>query len=297
MIKYQRLTFFLILVSITLGTSAQVAKKSPLLKLSNVYGYLNFQQIVAPAVTLEDFREMAPNSEILNRNYSEYEESMERRHAGNGGFDLMVGLNLRNKKDDGYSQRWKLRAGVGYSVGVVLHSSLKDEKYQLYDTINFEGTDYFVDSVTLRYTDVRLNSDYLRLQFSAITYTDRNARWALYGGLGLYASYAYNNAIEIEYKETNTVNGLPYGHPLYDLAQRNTETRSTLEAEELKPEIGGALYAPLGLDFRVGSTSEFWRKVHFFFEVQLGVDVSQINSLGTYVRPFGTTGVGFRITS
>ncbi len=279
-----------------MGTAQSVVEEVPKFQLSNAYMYLNFPQIEAPRIVLSDYRALAPNSKILAADFSDFEEIRRRNHAGNGGFDLMVGVKVRNKDQSGYRENLKIRVGVGYSVGVVFESELRDDKFKPYDTIpsSINGDPVYLDSARSENVGLRFTSDFIRLHLSIIMYTDEDARVSLYGGLGFYGSYGYYNTLTVSHSLENYVIGAD-SQELVRYYERNKERSSTLEVFEGESSFGAALYAPLGFDFRVSMTHSFWQRVHLFFEVQPGIDVSKISSFGVRARPFATTGLGLRV--
>ncbi len=253
----------------------------------------------APA-TIMDFNELAAGSSILARDFSGFQRSDFSSTNGAGGFEVMLGLGLRNKEKTGFRQSAQLRVGVGYSSLSSLGADYFQDERKPYDTLvsSQTGNSVFVDSVTHRNLSLNYNTDNVRLDVSMIFRTTGVSRWSVYGGVGVRANYSFNGYTSVNYhvqkgteQERQDFNGY-YGYGLdFEDSQNENEVFRSNESS-----FGGAVYVPLGVDVRFGKTSDFWTKIHLFGEVRPGLDFSNIPTYGSVTQGFLQFGLGLRVT-
>jgi hypothetical protein len=254
----------------------------------------------ATPATLNDFNELAEGSMLLARDYSGFNRSDFGATNGAGGFEVMLGMGLRNKDKSGYRQSAQLRVGVGYSSVSSLSANYHQDERKPYDTLvsSQTGNSVFVDSVTHRNLSLNYNTDNVRLDVSMIFRTTGVSRWSLYGGVGVRANYSFNGYTSVNYyeqkgteQERQDFNGYyGYGLDFEDSQSENEVFRSN------ESSFGGAVYVPLGVDVRFGKTSDFWTKIHLFGEVRPGLDFSNIPTYGSVTQGFLQFGLGLRVT-
>ncbi|MGB0807307.1 MAG: hypothetical protein ACPGRC_11500 [Salibacteraceae bacterium] len=54
-------------------------------------------------------------------------------------------------------------------------------------------------------------------------------------------------------------------------------------------------YIPLGLDFRIANKSEFWQRVHLFYEMRPSLEMISIPELSTYTTVAWQHGFGIKV--
>ncbi len=293
--------FFLfgLLSFISFALSAQQSKV-PAFKIQDFSVLPSGQMYNATPATILDFTDLTPGSAILARDYSGFEYSEYGTTNGAGGFEVMLGLGLRNQEKTGYRQNSQLRVGLGYSSLSSLNASYYQNERKPYDTLvsSQTGNSVFVDSVINRNLNMQYNTDNLRLDVSMIFRTAGTSRWSLYGGVGVRANYSFNGYTSVNYyvqrgteQERQDYKGY-YGYGAdYEMGENENEIFKSNASS-----FGGAVYVPLGADVRFGKTSEFWRKIHLFGELRPGIDFSNIPDYGSVTQGFLQFGVGVRVT-
>jgi hypothetical protein len=85
-------------------------------------------------------------------------------------------------------------------------------------------------------------------------------------------------------------------NPSYGLfGNGNLEVEAQQELYSLKTVIGGSVYLPAGVDFRIGKRREFWKPVHLFYEIRPQVLYTNIPELGSSLRGGIQQGFGIRV--
>lgn len=276
----------LLLAAGTLAMAQGGKSEVSFLKVSDFSIYLSGQGFKVPSTSLSQARVLAPASDLLNRDYSDF-NSHGYTAAGFGSFEAMLSFRIRNKEKSGYGNS-SLRLGLGYSTGSSFSSGFFDEERKPYDTLTSSqtGNQVFVDSITQRSLYVNYYSDYVKLDVAYILRTGGDSHWSLYGGFGVRGSLGFNGFTSVEYFE----NGY-YSHG-------SGEGETTSEREEFREgnSFGGAFYIPLGVDVRFGKTNDFWKRIHLFAEARPGLDFHKIPNLDLETKAFIQGGVGVRVT-
>ncbi len=288
-----------VLMSISFALTAQQSKVSSL-KIQDFSVLPSGQMYNAIPSTIMDFTDLTPGSTILARDYSGFEYAEYGTTNGAGGFEVMLGLGLRNKEKTGYRQNAQLRVGLGYSSLSSLNANYHQNERKPYDTLvsNQTGNSVFVDSVIYGDLNMYYNTDNVRLDVSMIFRTTGVSRWSLYGGVGLRANYSFNGYTSVNYnvqrgteQERQDYNGY-YGYGTdYETVEGENEIFKSNSGS-----FGAAVYVPLGADVRFGKTSEFWKKIHLFGELRPGIDFSNIPNYGSTTQGFIQFGLGVRVT-
>lgn len=279
----------LIPVSLTAQSELKKFKSSSLT-------FMPFASIGTGAIsTVEDFEKLSPNSSLIPKDLSGYTVNNQNVSSGSAGASILLGFKLRNKEGTGYRPNPVLRIGMSYYYnGALSSSAYKDEKFA-YDTLTSgnTGDKIPVDSVALSSYSMNYTSQQLRLDASLIYKTDPEARWNFFAGFGAtvgasissqtnisnYNSYYFNPTLNEDFNN------------LYLFDDFTGET----EATKNETNIAYSAYVPLGLDFRVANKSEFWKRVHLFYEMRSSVNMLSIPELGTYTTLDWQHGFGVRV--
>lgn len=250
--------------------------------------------------TLEDFMKLAPNSKLINSDFSEFNGSHSYFYTGNHSAaraSFLVGLDILK---DGTPGKFapQLRVGLTYSPGIFLtYSFNKDESFP-YDTLTSSqtGNHILVDSVNYQGYSFGYSSDNLLLDISIVFKTNPLARWSLYGGIGIAGGMSLNATTTAHYYEnyhltSNNDNYTPLNNEFRDYSSHNQDEIFRNENSFL---VSG--YIPLGVDFRIGKNKEFWKRTHLFAELRPAVNMNFIPELGTYTQASFSHNIGIRIS-
>jgi hypothetical protein len=269
--------------------------KSPKkIKIQDAHVQLGFiLQPNAPA-SLTDFKKLAPNSSLLNENFSNFNQRNTMGTDGNSVFSVMLGLNFLDKEKQLYKSNMQLRLGFNFLGNQGLLNSYYSETRKPYDTLISQQTGQYstLDSITYQFYGMNYNSKQLRLDGSLIFKTNTEARWGLYGGIGVTFGASINASTNITYSKY-TIAEKQFGTtPSYYNNSNDGIAKSEVYMQ--KNNIGGSVYLPLGVDFRMGKKKEFWKHTHLHYELRPGINFLSVPELRNYTNTCFQQGIGLR---
>lgn len=274
------------LVIATLYCSAQVVEepKPKLLHIQEVTVVSGFGFARSARLQMSEFEKLIPGSVLLQQNMAGYQENFYSYLETTGNFGVLVGMQLRDKSGQAYRSNPTLRAGFQCGSGVYFSAGKYMESTSIVDTLISQQTGqmYFVDSINTRSYSASYYSQQLRLDVSLLFGASSEARWSLYGGLGLTAGISLNAVSEISYGE--------FAAQRIAIGQGNSSVRYSNQrvldskSEQFKNKANTAFcgYVPLGVDFRIGKRRPFWKQVHLIYEIRPALTITNIPELGVY---------------
>jgi hypothetical protein len=225
-----------------------------------------FQLNPMPHTNLLDFQAMAPNSALLATDFSSF--SLANRQATGGSFHaLSVGIKFKKSNPT-------LRLGIAYLMNNNLNMAYEKVIKYAYDTLTSSqtGTQTILTHDSLyRYSMTNLSKQ-LRLDAALIFRTNESARWSLYAGVGASLGYTIESTTRIDYTIENV--DLPK-------SKENTIASRQTEIFENKNYLTSSIYAPLGIDFRMGKKREFWKHLHLTYELKPSINFVAIPEIKT----------------
>ena len=295
--KIKAVSLSILFTILNFGLYGQSALKVPALKPYDISIYLNGQVFGSPHNGLQEARQLAPSSQILARDYSDF-NSQGYARLGNGGADFMLGLQLRNKEKNGYRNAF-LRVGLGYAAGNSFAVHLSKVEQKPYDTLisNQTGDQIFIDSITTKNLEVNYYSSYLKLDVAHLWRTNDHGHWSFYGGVGVRATMGFNSYADVMYYESKGT--MQEGKSVYDYYHYGDKYNNDVQENETYnggTSFWGAFYLPLGVDVRFGDVNYFWKRIHVFAELRPGIDFGKIPKLDFAPYPFMQGGLGLRVT-
>lgn len=254
----------------------------PKLKITEGYIIAGYSNAEIRNPSHSDFHMLAPNSLILENNpgaldntphyYSPYRSS--------GGFSLQTGIQFFDKEKNELRKTPTLRLGIRYARVNQFSGWSNIEERTPYDTLTGQNTGsvHYLDSIKSKSVNGNYDYEQISLDASFIFRTNQDLRWSVYGGLGFSFGVSLNAQTNISYSELEYTNIRGYSNhvPNYIIVNGEGVIR---EHHQNKSSIGGSLYVPLGVDFRLGNTSPFWKMFHLFAEAQPGVSFHSIPEL------------------
>ena len=268
--------FLLLCINLSFGQTTPTGK----LLIDDVTVLTGFAAEAGSPVNFSDFQRLAPESDLLRGDYSEFRPRSGSSNPFGGAFSVLLGLRFRESNGENYRSNPRLRLGVSYVSSTMLSHSYFQSTTTPYDTLTSSATGemIFVDSVNNK----NLNMDYqyqqIRLDVSLIFSTNPASRWSLYGGLGVSSGLSVNASSEIAYSE-------------YDQTSRNDYFRDNIyfsddeyiqESFQNETNFSTMVYVPLGVDFRLGKNKPFWKQLHLVYELRPMVQFTNIPELGNY---------------
>lgn len=195
-----------------------------------------------PHGSLSDFRDLAPDNELLKRDLSNYESSNNINDVSS--YPLLFLRSSFKIKDDegGYHERIRWRIGASAHFTDDLNGSLYEDPRG--------GNAASQRSVSMDYSGLQLF-----LRSSLVKSTDPNARFRFYGGGGLAAGGLLSPSTTVH-------------------DQRGAEIH--YEESRNNPAFTAAAYIPLGAEFTLGSEKTFWEPFAVFIEMRPDLKVTTI---------------------
>jgi hypothetical protein len=228
-----------------------------------------FQLNPMPRTSLLDFQSLAPNSILLGTDFSSY--SLVNRPATGGSFHaLSVGLKFKKSNPT-------LRLGVSYLTNNNLNMAYEKVIKYAYDTLTSTqtGTQTVLTHDTLyRYSMTNLSKQ-LRLDAALIFRTNESARWSLYAGVGASLGYTIESTTRIDFSVIHL------NDQSNDDGMQHQVTKQTTIFEN-KNYLTSTIYAPLGIDFRIGKKREFWKHLHLTYELKPSINFVAIPEIKTF---------------
>lgn len=280
------------------GSAQTSGVNVPMIKAHDVFLMPTWQAYSNSNTTLQEFQVFAPGSTLLQQDYTGFQSSSYYSNGYGDGMELMLGLHVRDKAGTGYNENVQFRVGIGYSyVSNIWEGFYKDDRFP-FDTLvsNRTGNEIYIDSVLNRNLSLEQNSEYLRLHLSVLYRTDNSKRWSLYGGVGAYGGIGFNSTSSVRYSEYGYTEGDEayyqdfYGYPNYN------QIENTVEEYKTESGYSVSVYAPLGVDFRIAKSNDFFKRVHLFYEMRPGVDFTHVPNYGGINRVYMQFGFGIRVS-
>ena len=242
-----------------------------------------------PEGSLEDFKILAPNSVILTKDFSLFNQSnwspLGYRYGMNQSSMYSVQLGLQCAKMPKATFRvgithlsnyGLLTAGGGYSISAPFDTLTSSQT----------GQQTILDTSYTKSYDLNYSNQQLRLDGAVIFRMFPDKRWSLHAGLGASFGYSYRANTNIRYSE--------YSSTSYISSYSGSYT-SEQETFKNKNSLGASLYIPLGIDFGIGKKRSFWMPFHLYLETRPSLNINSISNLGTSFIPGMSSALGLRI--
>lgn len=272
---------------------AQEQKRIQLSDASLQYGY-----ILDPGArgNLADFKSFAPNSTLLTQNFSGFDPNNSGSTYVNNYFTAALGFQFLNKEKKAYKSNPLLRLGISYNSGTHLYNGYGRYSNSIVDTLVSQQTGqmYFVDSTSVENYGMTLSSQQLRFDASLIFRTNPAARWSIYGGIGFNIGAAFQSNVEISYSSYQyTNNQLGFSYTNFYNNNNSSKYEYFTNATRI---VGGSIYLPMGIDFRIGKNRPFWKQTHLFYELKPSLNLTAIQNSSTLITGVFQHGLGLRVT-
>jgi hypothetical protein len=204
-----------------------------------------------------------------------------------------IGLNFYNRKKEQYDQHFSAQAGLSYSRVTPVAGRLYFREQIAADTLvsTQTGEVYIVDSVSADYYQVEYNAHMLRLAFSCLYRLKPGKRWSAHMGIGIAAGFSVLSATNVRHYNSDEIT-ITHGDQVHSLHYFGN---SDYTRQQNKTSYSMLLYLPLGLDFRLGNESEFWKRAHLCYEWRIGRNFISIPELGLVSMANFQQGIGMRM--
>jgi len=264
------------------------------IKITDVFVQSGFFTEKGGTGTLSDFQTLAPNSVLLNNDFSGYT-------VGNGFtinttsmFSFQLGIKFLDKEKSNYNLNPLLKIGINYFSPSGLGSYyFKDEIIRGDTLTSSSGHVIYVDTFTTKNYWMSYSSDQIRLDASLLFRTNEDSRWSFYTGMGFTAGFSLNSKTYISQGE-NTRTNFYNTNTNADYSENLSFQGGGSEMFKNKSNFGASIFLPIGFDFRIGKNNEFWKHIHLYYDLRPGLNITSIPELGTFANGSIQHGLGFR---
>lgn len=214
----------------------------------------------------------------------------------NIGMNISTGFQIRAKDNNYYHKAPLIRIGLqGSSLNMFNFYGDKKE-VTTFDTLTSNPTNqvWYSDSVDATYYNVNKRAQLVSLDASLIFQTDTEKKWSLYGGAGFTAGLSINSYTEISgsnsrYMQLRSMNNetsrMGYGSASSGIHSRHANQTNVM----------GTFYIPIGINVNLGCNSDFWRRIHLFYEFRSGVSFVSVPESANYTGFTFLHGIGLSV--
>lgn len=296
--KIENILLALFSLTVSISVFAQEQPKSvKKVAIHDIYIQTGFFSERNTNGTLSDFRPLAPQSVLLSNNMTDFTGSMGFSLTSNTTSSVMLGLQFSDKQKTIYKANPLLRIGISHFSGTTLTGGLRKEDRKPYDTLMSiqTGQITYVDSITVRSYGMNYSWEQLRLDGSLIFRTNPSSRWSLFTGMGITAGLSLNAHTDIYYSTSGRTETY-YGNETNSFRSYSGSGNTKTERHRNKNNFAASIFIPMGFDFRIGRNSEFWKRVHLFYELRPGINITSIPELRTIINSSIQHGLGLRVS-
>lgn len=290
--------FMLLCIHFSATAQEEATKPLPGVSVHDFYLHTGSHLEQHNYATLNDFQALASQSQLLQNDLSGFSSLIDYYGiSGNTMVSALLGLQFSNKEKTSLKANPLLRLGITYFSSNTISGGLSKHQSQPYDTLTSSqtGQTIYLDSVQNEYYNMNYSYEQVRIEGSLIFRTNPQARLSIYGGVGLSAGLSVNARTDIYHSTDASVqqsnNGNYYSYYSY-YGTGNYETESIRN----KTNLGVSAFIPLGIDLRLGKKREFWKRLHLFYEMKPGINITSIPELHTIANTNLQQGFGLRVS-
>ncbi len=286
-------------ILLTVTTTVVIAQQQNIvvskLKVTDLYVSSGFFIDNSTNGSLQNFKTLAPQSLLLKNDLSTYSQGG--ANNGNSAFNASLGIQISNKEKTDYRKTPLLRLGIGYYSTSSIATSFYTSKTTTYDTLKSTKSNevIYLDSVKSKHYIMDYSANQLRLDASLIFRTNAYKRWSAFAGIGVNAGVSINSTTTINYYEIESKSNKTTGEKQYGYYNASVTNRKA-ERFNNKTNFAFAAYVPVGVDFRIGKKSAFWKHTHLFYELRPSLTITSVPELSAFASSGVQQGIGLRIT-
>jgi len=277
---------------------SQEKEKIKRVQVTDVHLTGGFILATRPTWNTQDFINLAPNSPFANEDLTGFSKNDFSMYSYNNRgtskqLSAMIGLSFKKRDGSTPSGSPLLRLGVTYRYENLLSGSMYRQDQFAYDTLisSSTGSSYYLDSIrTYRY-NMNHFVQQLHIDASLVYRTNTNRRASIYGGVGFTAGMGVNPTTEIIGQESAYTEIQNSSSGFQQTSYSNTEVYRVRN----KSAFGGSLYLPLGVDLKFSTKNEFWKRVHWTFELRPAVNFFASPEVGVLTSFSSYQGMGLKI--
>ena len=215
--------------------------------------------------SLNDFKRMAPESELLDRDFGDFSRDFTSSRSSNAYLSVSAMLDAFQSKSQWAHLNPKFQIGISSASVSLFNGSMTNTTTQRIDTLTSTSTgiSYLVDSIRSETYSLDYYNEFITIDASFIIGSSTESTWSVYGGLAVSAGLAFNAAVDVFYSEEISYSyGIPINGPLTDQAVdfQNESYRQN------SPNLSMMFSLPLGLNLRLSKSREIWKDFSTFLE-------------------------------
>ncbi len=282
--RVNRSIFFFAFLTSFINLDAQEKKALPLKKfrLFDISIQTGENLTRLPATTLNDFRKLAPQSELLKNDFSSFELYDRKISAISEAYSALIGIQFLRKDKTDYHKNVNLRIGLYYANSTMSTGAVYSEQQSSQDTlVSIEnGQISYIDSTIRESYGMYYSGRQFSLSTSLIFRTDTERRLTLYGGLGINLGLSLHTKTHIYHSQIyqiDTTDEQGYTNSDYIIS---TENNPGQESFENKSALITQVYLPVGIDLRLSNKNNFLKSFHIYSEANAGLVVTRIPEIG-----------------
>ncbi|MEX2380055.1 MAG: hypothetical protein WD530_04895 [Vicingaceae bacterium] len=245
--------------------------------------------------SLETFKKLAPESDLLDKNFDDFNQSFYQSDPDySGAFSVQFTFNWLNMNESWKKLNPQLKFGFSYGNINLIRGNLNKVEYHRIDTLisTSSGQEYYVDSVESEDYTLNYDADFLVLDASLIIGSNPMNRWSFYGGFGLSAGMNFNTTARIFSTKDQYIDSRGnYNNP------RNHWDPEFREEVFRKNETGLALMLtmPLGVNFRLSKDKKIWENLSLFLEAKPALSYFSVSGIDNsfYASTFNSFGLKY----
>lgn len=210
---------------------------------------------------LENFKKLAPESEILKQDLSGYSKDISFYDQQSGAFGIYVDFPLAWEMFE--FLRPKIRIGLVFmNYGALNYNMSKTDYFRIDTLTNSGGERFFVDSTSLHHIEINYSQEQLMVDAGIMFSSNEKSRWCVKGGFTLALGFTHAAGTRIIYDRTAEYNlqlpGIVYPNDFYKEEETFRNNGSFV----------GMASIPFILDFRIARKSSFFSRCHLYTEVR-----------------------------
>ncbi len=288
------LLFILFLSLSNLAFAQEYAKESKRIMMSSLtfetgFYYNDFDG------SLDSFKKLAPDSKILNKDYTGYTASSGFNGSANSVYSLLVGFDVLAPDKSTYQTNPMFNIGLGYYATTPIENGLSLYEVTRIDTTVIGGSTFYSDTTRTRSSQFIFDSKQIRLQGEFLLRSSQASRLSIHGGIGFSLGYSVNSTFRVvetdwRWEEIRNVNG---GYVESNPGKLDYE----FEQYTSKGHFASSLSMPLGVGFRLSKKSALLSRFKLYVEVSPELRWTSVPEIGliSQQRYHYTGGLEFKI--
>jgi hypothetical protein len=231
--------------------------------------------------TISDFRKLAKGSELLETDLTGYDKNqLFHNQESNTIGGMNVHFRFINPEKVDQKVFTSLRLGFSVSDSRLLSTAYsKSDEFRLDTLVSSQsGKEYYVDSTVSRNLYIDYSQSQFFLSAAYLIGSNPDDRWSFYTGVGVMAGVAVDASTYISKSNNSYVENSRSNLDEWD---RDYEYDYDDEYFTHKSSVSMMASVPIGIDFRVGKKSKFWKGSHLVLEYQPSLYYYSIPELNT----------------